>query len=170
MKKQHQLTTAGLKRQQTMKNFYYNRYLLLRYLLAIFFFTNLYWFLGLLMSQSSLMLLPLMLLGLSIPAISEHVKLYGEDRQANPLKLQANRLYYLIQLVTNVGIGLMALTNSGFTELFPFFKNSTNTRFVVLAVLLMGGMLAIIGLKRIQHIGLDRDKHYQYIKELEKTI
>lgn len=81
-------TVSQLKKETALKNFRFNRFLLLRYLLAGFFFTNLYWLLSLAMSKSMWSLLPLGLIVLSVPAIAEHLRLYGypSDDVRNQLK------------------------------------------------------------------------------------
>ena len=61
-----------LEKETSVKNFRYNRFLLLRYLLAGFFFMNLYWGLSLALSQSWVALLPFGLMVLNLPAIAEH--------------------------------------------------------------------------------------------------
>src|SRR5699024_12760599 len=65
----------------SIKTMYFNRYLLVRYISALFFFTNLYWFISLLLSDSSLYFLPLLLLIVLVISIAEQVKMRSEERR-----------------------------------------------------------------------------------------
>lgn len=65
------------KKEQSLKSMYYNRYLLVRYVTAIFFFTNIYWLISLVISDSSLYFLPLTLIIILILSVAEQVKIYS---------------------------------------------------------------------------------------------
>lgn len=170
MKSQQQLTTERLKRENGVKNFRYNRYLLLRYLLAVCFFTNLYWALGLVMSQSGLAIIPCGLLVISMVAIMEHVKLYGAKNTHSATNLQGNFIYHLIQVSLSIGLFLSVLTNIGFTEFYPFLTQTRQTRMIMLVVLGVGILISFTCLRRIQRIRHNQDKHYGYMQEFEKSI
>lgn len=62
------------KKQFSLKIMYFNRYLVIRYLTAFFFFINLNWLVLLLIARSSAWLLPLSLLALIVPAIGDIVR------------------------------------------------------------------------------------------------
>lgn len=61
----------------SIKAMYFNRYLLVRYVSAFFFFTNLYWLISLLLSDSSLYVIPLILMVVLLFGIAEQVKMFG---------------------------------------------------------------------------------------------
>src|SRR5699024_710389 len=63
----------------SLKTMYFNRYLLIRYILALFFFTNLYWFLSLLLSDSSLFFIPALLLIFIIISTVEQTKILNNQ-------------------------------------------------------------------------------------------
>lgn len=94
------------KKQFSLKIMYFNRYLVIRYLTAFFFFINLNWLVLLLIARSSAWLLPLSLLGLIVPAIGEQVILYRTHTNRAPWTSN----YFKIQGMMNVGIsGLLQI-------------------------------------------------------------
>lgn len=157
------------KSEVAKRHFRYNRYLLLRYSLAILFFSNLYWGLALLLDQKRTFLLPFGLLVLSLGAISEHVKLYSQKEQASP-RLQLNFYYHLVQLGVNLFLSSFVFLSVDFTKLFPFFTNSSQARWLLIAWLLVGSFLSLLCLRRMHLIHQNKDKHYGYIKEYEKAF
>lgn len=161
-------TASQLKKDTALKNFRYNRFLLLRYLLAGFFFTNIYWLLSLAMSKSAWALLPLGLLVLSVPAIAEHLRLYGYPSDDVRDQLKGHRLYQITQAITNVVLLVSVLTNLGFGQVFPFFKNNATSKGFVSCILLAGILLSAVILKRISSIYSQKDKHASYITEFSK--
>lgn len=161
-RQQHQKETA-------VKNFRYNRYLFLRYLLALFFFVNLYWTLSLILSGMATALIPGSLLVFSLLAVSEHVKLYSmKEFSGNPLKF--NRLYYLVQIGVNAVMILFSLSGFGYQLFFPFLQTTLSARGVISGILAIGGGLSFLGIQRAQKISQNTDKHYQYMQEFEKEI
>ncbi|HHX70554.1 MAG TPA: hypothetical protein GX708_21190, partial [Gallicola sp.] len=81
-------------KELSLKNMYFNRYLIVRYTVALFFFINLYWLLSLLLTKSFMAILPCMLILLLILVIFEHAKLYSNHTN----KLPRTKLYFKIQL------------------------------------------------------------------------
>ncbi len=161
--------TAELKKETAMKNFRYNRFLILRYLLAAFFFSNLYWLLMLWMSRSWYGLLPASLLILTLPAIAEHAKLYGDMTDQIQGKLRHHKFYQSIQLGINLVLLVISFTQGGFQRLYPFLTVSSQARAALVTVLLVGIILSAFCIQRIRRIYLQKDKHYSYIKEFAKT-
>lgn len=155
--------------EMAKKNFRYNRYLLLRYVLATFFFSNLYWGLSLLLSGSGFISIPMIMLGIRLWVVTEHVRLYGLKAQ-NKVNLQGNYIYYLCQLLLNGVLMISVLTSIGFTRLFPFLTQNHETKITVSVWLLVGILLSVVCLHRISKIRKNKDKHYSYIQEFEKTM
>ena len=160
---------SDMKKITAMKNFRYNRFLLLRYLLATFFFANLYWALALIMSRSLFAALPAGLIILMIPAISEHLRLYGYLSDDIQGRLQFHLIYQKLQMGINGFLIILVFMNSIFEELFPFFVNTTNARAATVFILLIGILISGIIIKRINKIYQQKDRHYHYIKEFSKT-
>ncbi|WP_067838997.1 hypothetical protein [Amphibacillus sediminis] len=159
-----------LRQETAIKNFRFNRFLLLRYLLAVFFFINLYWFLALVMSRSVMMLLPLSLLVICTGAVMEHVKLYGEKSNHLDKHLHINFTYHCIQVVVNVGLGLTSMTGLAHTHVYPFLADSVQLRLTLAAILVIGIIMSLICIKRIRAIQRQADKHFQYMQEFEKIL
>ncbi|WP_440894861.1 hypothetical protein ACS127_09805 [Amphibacillus sp. Q70] len=157
-----------LKNETAIKNFHYNRFLLLRYILAGFFFSNLYWTLALFMSKSIFILIPVILLLLTIPAIFEHARLYGDITAEAQNKLRYHFIYQYVQMIFNLVLLVLTITRWGYHNLFPFLTNTSTARAVIIFILLVGIVMSISCLNRIKNIYLQKDKHYKYIKELAK--
>lgn len=160
---ERQKITAG-------KNFYFNRYLLLRYLLAVFFFANLYWLLAAIASHSALRLLPLILLLLAVLAIIEYVKIYGTQSTVGIEKLWWNKFFYTSQLSVNLFLLFGCSYHSLFSFIFPFLENTVMTRTTLAAWIGIGIVFAAMSLKRISKIQKKKDSYYGYIKEYQKLI
>ena len=56
------MTNREQQKKMAEKTFRFHRFLFLRYVLAVFFFANLYWFLAAMVSNAVLLILPLALL------------------------------------------------------------------------------------------------------------
>lgn len=157
-----------LKKETALKNFRYNRFLLLRYLLAGFFFSNLYWLLMLFMSHSWYALLPASLMLFMLPAIAEHAKLYGDMTDQIENKLRHNKFYHSIQLGLNLLLLVLSFTAGGYRRLYPFLATSSQARAAIATILLVGIFLSAFCIQRIKRIYLQKDKHYEYIQEFAK--
>lgn len=86
------------KKQLSLKNMYFNRYLFVRYLTAFFFFMNMQWMILLLSAKSLGSSLPMVLLLAILPAVGEQVKLYRKHQTNVPW----TKRYFLFQGVCNI--------------------------------------------------------------------
>ncbi|MBP3038500.1 hypothetical protein J9303_03165 [Bacillaceae bacterium Marseille-Q3522] len=153
------------RQRASLKNMYFNRYLLVRYLTAGFFFTNLYWFLFLLLAQTKLAFIPLILLVFLVLVVAEQVKLYSSHTNDTPV----TKWYYRFQLAVNL-VMLPMVFLPIFSELFPFMANTKEAIQLLSIVLLAGSFLCLIILRRLHAIVHDQDRHYERIKQYEKTL
>ncbi|MBO1307976.1 hypothetical protein JZO70_17510 [Enterococcus sp. 669A] len=160
--------TRDIKKETALKNFRYNRFLILRYLLAGFFFSNLYWLLMLFMSRSWYALLPASLFILTLPAIGEHAKLYGDMTDQIQNKLRHHKFYLSIQLGMNLVLLVISFTEGGFQRLYPFLTTSSQAKAALVTILLVGIFMSAFCIHRIRRIYLQQDKHYEYIQEFAK--
>lgn len=78
------MAKAESKKEFKEKSLYYNRYFSLRYLTAGYFFVNFWWLIALAMGGSEVVLLPLALLLLCVPAIWEQKQKF-DQREDNEL-------------------------------------------------------------------------------------
>ena len=148
------------------KNFRYNRYMALRYALALFFFTNLYWFF---LTREGVLawVIPVSLILLSIPAAVEHVKLYGDESKEINKQLKFNHFYYYIQIIVNFVMLIIVITGLGYGTMFPFLTTVIGAKIMMAAVLIVGALLSLFCIKRIILIKTNTDKHYKRVKEFE---
>ncbi len=145
---------------------YFNRYLLVRYVSALFFFTNLYWFMALLMSDSRLYFIPLSLLVVLVISTSEQVKMYS--KHANIAK--KTKYCFRILLATNAVLLIPMFFTSAFTALFPFFLYQGKSILLISAILIAGMALSLWMLHRLNKIELNEDKHFKRMKHYEEAI
>ncbi|HGS3609730.1 TPA: hypothetical protein ACL9CQ_002056, partial [Streptococcus pneumoniae] len=92
------------RREMALTNTFFNRYLLLRYSIALFFFGNIYWLLNQFINPSPIIIFPIMLIVFSILATIEQFKLYGNRKE----KLGITLMFVRIQML--ISIGLLVLT------------------------------------------------------------
>ncbi|HEU6776207.1 TPA: hypothetical protein V0416_001956 [Streptococcus pneumoniae] len=153
------------RREMALTNTFFNRYLLLRYSIALFFFGNVYWLLSQFISPSPIIIIfPIMLIVFSILATVEQFKLYGNRKE----KLGITLMFVRIQML--ISIGLLVLTwTSWFKNLFPIFENNQVARLFVFVVLLLGLVLSLLDIRRIKKIYKRTDKAYQQFVQLEKN-
>jgi hypothetical protein len=149
----------------SLKNMYYNRYLLVRYLTAGFFFVNLYWFLFLLLAHSKFTVIPFSLLVFLVLVAAEQVKLYSTHTNNTPM----TKLYYWLQLLVNLALLPVALS-SQFSELFPFMADTQKAGQLLSAVIFIGSLLCLVISRRLRLIRNDQDRHFARIKQYEKTL
>lgn len=153
------------KKKLSLKVMSYNRFLMIRYTTALFFFSNLYWLVFLLYQKSSGFIIPLLLLGSSLLPIVEQVKLYREPTSNAPL----TKKYYQIQLGANFVLITTSLTPI-FKELFFFMNQDKDGRLSIIFILLVGIILSLIMLQRLTKIQQNQDKQYDRVKKYEKLL
>lgn len=152
------------RQEMALTNTFFNRYLLLRYSIALFFFGNIYWLLNQFINPSPIIIFPIMLIVFSILATIEQFKLYRNRKE----KLGITLMFVRIQML--ISIGLLVLTwTSWFKNLFPIFENNQVARLFVFVVLLLGLVLSLLDIRRIKKIYKRTDKVYQQFVQLEKN-
>ncbi|NBJ69547.1 MULTISPECIES: hypothetical protein [Clostridia] len=154
------------RKKLSLKAMYFNRYLLVRYISALFFFTNLYWFISLFMSNSLLCFIPLLLMIALVISITEQVKIYSKHTN--------NAIYtkycFIMLLLTNVWLGISIWFSSTFTHLYPFLLDEEKSRILILIILCAGILLSTLVLYRLERIKHNADKHYKRMKQYEKIV
>ncbi|MGO2695966.1 MAG: hypothetical protein ACTIJA_05530 [Bavariicoccus seileri] len=163
--KQAKATMAKKRQEVGLRNMYFNRYLLIRYITAVFFFSNLYWFVFLAGTKSIFLGLPLVLLVGMVVVVWEQIKTYRDHRSEIP----STRLYYRVQLALNAVLCFSVYTPL-FTSLFPFVKNSSEGKSVVLLMLVLGALLCVVVERKLQLISRHKDRHYGRIMAYKKAI
>lgn len=153
------------RKKLSLKTMHFNRYLLIRYISAGFFFTNLYWLILLYLSQSRLLFLPLFLIIVILMSVFEQAKLYSTPTNVVPRTTN----YYRLQLIVSTGLLLVTFTPL-FSFLFPFMNKGVSGRAFIAVFLLTGCLLCLWIQNRLRNISLNHDKHYQRIKQYEKSL
>lgn len=156
----------SLRQENAIKNMYYTRYFLIRYVVTFFFFINLYWLLMLYLSASfSVMVLPIILIGFSIYAMWEQARMYTKTQK----KAKVTSLLFKVQILANVTLSLL-ITFGWASHLFPFFSDKLNTQLFLIAMLLLGVLLAACMLTKLHRIDKKTDKQYRRIENYLATV
>lgn len=163
MKTKHQSITDK-KREYQLKNTYFNRYMLLRYSLAGFFFANLYWVLGLLFEPGFLLALPIGLLFLILLASAEQFRMYGTRN----IYLKITWYAFVGQALVNGGLLLFLLFGGQASLLSPVFGPTDLARLLLAAMQVVGILLAFFNLYRIKQVRENRDSFYYRFQTIEK--
>lgn len=153
------------RKETSIRSMYFNRFLLLRYIVAIFLFFNLYWFVFSFFEKSITSIIPGVLMISLVLVIYEQVKLYRETM----LPVKKTKLYFTLQCVVNVVVAISVVTGTS-ADLFPFLVNSQTIRNVLLTISLLGILLCIISLIRIKKITESKDVQLNRVKEDEKIL
>ncbi|RYL92725.1 hypothetical protein EWI07_08645 [Sporolactobacillus sp. THM7-4] len=154
------------KKKLSIKAMYFNRYLLVRYISSLFFFTNLYWLISLLMSDSSLYFIPIILMIVMLFSIAEQVKIYSDHTN----NAKYTKFCFTVLLFTNVLLILPTCFSSSFTQLYPFLLIQEKSKLFVSIILITGILLSTFILYRLKLIKHNEDKQYKRIKKYEKAI
>lgn len=163
-KRQRRKESEDLTRKQreaSLRSLYVNRFLLIRYSLAAFFFSN--FFLAYLAWPSLTGICAAILFAASLKPCWEMVSLYGEKK----VKYTWTRHFFQIQWVFITGC-LVLLFTIPTEQLFPFLNNSFQAKAVSASFLTTGFILATLSLRRFGQIQAGTDKTLQKIRFFEK--
>lgn len=153
------------RKETSIKTMYFNRFLLIRYITAGFFFANLYWICSLIMSNSIWAIVPGVNLIVIIRAVWEQCTMYSSPID----NAEKTILAYEINLSINIML-IIALFTPLFNELFPFLTNNMKSYKFIFGIILIGIIFCGISLKRLQKIKNRTDKQFIYARQFEKTI
>ena len=151
------------KNKMSLRNLYFNRYLLIRYLTAGYFFFNLYWFILLLGYHQPVAILPFVLMVGLIFVTVEQVKQYHVHTNRVPYAQK----YYWVQLVINLVLAGICLTPLA-TTFYPFVRASGMN--VIIAILLVGVLGCLLIERKISNIRSNKDRYLSNIKDFQNSI
>ena len=154
------------RKQTALKHTFFNRYLLLRYSLALFFFANLYWMVIQVLQPSLYMGLPLVLLLFDILAYAEQFRMYGREQ----VYLNWSQRAFQLQATMNLLLVCILLFTNQFTQVFPVFAANQRALSIVCLFLALGVGIAGINLRRISMILQGKDRAYQDYQYLKKIM
>lgn len=162
-KKINQTSIETQKKLSSLKNLYFNRYLMVRYFLAVFVFSNFYW--ALYTQGHWIMVLPCILLILAIKPCFDVIRSYGETS----IDMKWSTIYFRAQLGVNIVAAILMWTGM-FHDLFPFLSDILPSQILVSMILLGGVIMALCCVKRLDKIERNEDKQYQRILQYEKAL
>jgi hypothetical protein len=139
------------------KNYNYIRYILFRYSLAIFLFSNVNWAFMHLATPTVAVISPLILIISILPAMFEQMKVYGKKEHKDSY-LKYTKFYFVIQSCVN-GVNLIAVIfRELFVRLFPLFTNQWEVKIAIGVINLVGLLISFYNLQKIQKMnGRDYD-------------
>ena len=144
---------------------YFNRFLLIRYITASFFFVNLYWFFSLIISNTIWSLVPgVNLVFITIATFEQCVMVSSPIDNAKKTIIAYKEI-----LIVNILLILASVTPL-FNCLFPFLIISTKSYYLILGIIIIGIIFCSISLKRLEKIKNCTDKQFKYVKKYEQAI
>lgn len=153
--------------KMAMKNMRFNRYILLRYSLALFFFANLNWLVFMLPARSIAMVLPIAMMVLATFSIHEFIKLYSKFNQ---IHLSKTRLYFRSQLALN-GVLILSSLHSGFYSFtFPFLNANAYGTVGLISVLSLGAVISGLCLCKLNAIAENKDRGYKLFNNFRQSM
>ncbi|MGO4986195.1 hypothetical protein [Streptococcus alactolyticus] len=156
----------ALRRENGIKNMYYTRYFLIRYVVAFFFFSNLYWILMFFSSANrSFIIVPSLLAVLGGICMWEQSRMYSKE-QKPAVKTQ---FYFQTIIAVNAVLMIVTLFNR-YQYFYPFLSQSTTTKVFLLILLSFGIGIASWMLVKINRINHNADKQYYRIQQYLASI
>jgi len=151
------------RKDMSLKNMQFNRFLFIRYATAFFFFVNLYW--ALIMRQTLIVLIPIAIMIVASLAIVEQIKLFGQhDNQ-----LRYSKFYFRSQLLVNIVLMVSTITPE-FVTLFRFVNNTSQNRLIILVTLLLGSIIVMLVNQRLNLIASNHDKYYSRLVAYQTAL
>lgn len=166
-RKKHNEELKGKKTEEaknllTLKSMYFNRYLMVRYALALFLFSNFYWMLFL--QKSVLVALPLAMLIFCLYPCYENFKCYGQARPS----MRWTRIFFMCQCVVNMFV-IVSVFTPLFKTILPVLTDTTISRVFASSVAFIGWFIDLACLRRFRDIKNNEDKQFKRIIEFERV-
>lgn len=156
----------ALRKENGIKNMYYTRYFLIRYVVAFFFFANLYWILMFFLSGSpTFVLIPFLLATLGAICMWEQSRMYSRE-QKPAIK---THFYFVTIIAVNACLILATLFNQ-YHYFYPFLSVSSTTKIFLLVLLSLGILLSLWMLAKLKRIAKNEDRQYYRIQQYLASI
>lgn len=155
------------KRQENaIKTLFYNRYLAIRYISAIYLFVNLYWAAVLYLTQDYLaMIVPVAMIVFAGLTMWEQFKMFTRNQG----QAKTTERFYQTIIVVNILLALITVTRqTGF--LFPFLLDNNQTVIALLSAQGIGALIALWILSKLRRINNNVDKQYIRLKHYLATL
>lgn len=158
-KKKTNKIDMNTRRKATLESMKFNRFLMVRYWLAVFLFSNFTWTY---LAWGSLGgWISLILLLVAIPAMLEMGSIYYNP---DP-KYKWTRMFYWMQLVVCASMCIFPWI-APLQFFFPFFEDILAAKFIVLGINALGLTFAVLVVRRLSKIDKGIDKQNQRIQFL----
>lgn len=157
-------SAEDIKQEQIQKTNAFNRFLLFRYSLPVFFFANLYWLIIQLTHRSVYILLPIVMVALMVAAFAEQVTLFGKT----DISLKLTKRALLAQRVMNLLVMGLLLVGQGHS-LFPIFSTGSQTLIALILIQLAGLVIISYNLRRIGQIEHNCDPYYYRFQKIKQS-
>ncbi|MCF1602154.1 hypothetical protein [Tetragenococcus halophilus] len=154
------------RKETSIKAMYFNRYLLVRYVAALFLFTNIYWGILLVMSHSSLYFIPFTLAVVTGVIFLEQIKIY----HAHTNDAKYTHFSFITLISSNIILLPITFFSGNFNRLYPFFVNQYQSRILISGILIFGILLSMVVLYRLSEIRQNKDKSYSRITKYETAM
>ena len=152
-----------IEQQQKERLLYFNRYLMIRYMTAVFFFANLYWLFFNGSYHQWTILFPILLLILIIPVWKEQFQKYY-TKETN---LTWTKRYYYIQSLVNIVL-LISLCTPIYKLLLPFVN--ADFKIMMIGVLICGLIFCFLVERKIIKLQTNQDRYFKVIKQYENQF
>ncbi|EHI74904.1 PTS transporter [Streptococcus criceti] len=154
--KNKRIPDPQLKKEMAWKNNLFARYILLRYSLALFFFSNLYWAMILVYHSSPVIVVPLLAIILIVLGSAEQLRLYGKKEAI----LTWTKRAFQFQTITNfLALALIFIPNQ-FSTVFPIFSDNLTGKIFVIILQGLGLAVVLLNLRKVGRIERKTDRFY----------
>lgn len=158
--KKAQVRDTTMQKKQALTSLYFNRFLMIRYFLAIFVFANFFW--AYLAWGHWSAWIPSILLLLSILPCFQMGFMFGKGE----VEVKATEWFYRIQWVVCIAMMILAWT-APLNQIWPMFREGTLPRAIVFGIFLIGFLLSSLVLRKFYLINHNLDKQYGRIQFYE---
>ncbi|MDZ5583859.1 hypothetical protein [Enterococcus cecorum] len=156
----------SLRKENGIKNMYYTRYFLIRYVVAFFFFANLYWILMIFLSKPTVfVIIPSLLAGLGAICMWEQSRMYAKDQ-----KPAVKTHFYFVTIIVVNSLLLIATLLDQFQYFYPFLAVNATSKTLLMGILFTGDVIAAWMLVKLHRINQKKDKQYDRIKRYLQSI
>ncbi|WEV51551.1 PTS cellobiose transporter subunit IIA [Lactobacillus sp. ESL0731] len=155
---------ARKKYEDNLKYLYFSRYLMLRYSVTAYLFTNIFWLIFSLPYKKivGIITAAIMTIFVAIAAIEQLSKMHNHD-----LDVPITRVYFWIQIIVNVL--LIVLLEFPIGKYFFPFVSDQSSKVLILTILLVGIVLACCCEVRIKNIVKGKDRYAKVIATFKKN-
>lgn len=148
-----------LRQANAVKTMYYTRYFIVRYVVAFYFFINLYWTLMLYLTESYLpMVLPLSLGLFGAATVWEQFRMFTINQKT----AQVSKAFFKVSFISN-SILLALTVLSAHQAFYPFLNESLQARLTLIGFLVIGLVVSTLMLHKMSIIDNQKDRQYKRI-------